>query len=71
VKLKKMRRNLKKGSFDWKLRGLVPFSLVENDLRANDPPDSHGPEINKKSFPKRCVFQRKVKYSIQPKMSKN
>ena len=52
-----MRRNLKKGSFNWKLRGLVPFSLVEKDMRANDPPDSHGPGIKKKTFQRDMSFK--------------
>jgi hypothetical protein len=31
-------RNFKKGSFDWKIKGLVPFSVAESDLRATNPP---------------------------------
>ena len=43
---KRCHRNLKKGSFNWKLRGLVLFLLVEIDRLENCPP-LPGP-----SFPK-------------------
>jgi hypothetical protein len=32
------RRSCKKGSFNWKLRGLVPFLVVKSDQRVNAPP---------------------------------
>ena len=31
-------RNFKNGSFDWKFKGLVPFLIVEIDLRTTNPP---------------------------------
>ena len=31
------RRNFKRGSFDWKLRVVVPFLIVESDWSANSP----------------------------------
>jgi hypothetical protein len=30
--------NIKKGSFDWKLKGLVLFIIVESGWRATNPP---------------------------------
>jgi hypothetical protein len=35
---KRCHRNFKTGSFDWKFKGLVPFLIVESDLRATNPP---------------------------------
>jgi hypothetical protein len=32
------RRNFKKSSFDWKLKKLLPFLIVESDWRATSPP---------------------------------
>ena len=32
------RRNFRRGSFDWKLRVLVSFLIVESDWRATSPP---------------------------------
>ena len=34
---KQFRRDFKKGSFDWKLKGLGPFLVVESDYRATSP----------------------------------
>jgi hypothetical protein len=31
------RKNFKKGSFDWKFKGLVVFLIVESDWRATKP----------------------------------
>ena len=33
---KRYRKNFKKGSFDWKWKGLVPFLIVESDWRATN-----------------------------------
>ena len=40
------RINFKKGSFDWKLKGLLPFLIVKNDWRANNP-SSHAHHFSK------------------------
>ena len=31
-------RNFKKGSFDWKFKGIVSFLIVKSDWRATSPP---------------------------------
>jgi hypothetical protein len=34
---KSCRRNIERGSFDWKLQRLVPFLIVESDWKATSP----------------------------------
>jgi hypothetical protein len=36
--LKALLKKLQKGSFDWELKGLVPFLLIESVWRVTDPP---------------------------------
>ena len=44
---KSCRINFKKESFDWKLKGLVPFLVVKSDRRAANPPPSYATQFPK------------------------
>jgi hypothetical protein len=51
------RRNFKRGSFDWKLRVLVPFLIVERDWRTTSPfPRPSFPQTSNQNFEIAILF---------------
>jgi hypothetical protein len=53
-------RNFKIGSFNRKLKGLVPFVIVEKDWRATNPPftPNISPNVSNENFEKVIFVQR-------------
>jgi hypothetical protein len=49
-------KNFKKGSFDWKLRGILPFLIVEIDRRENPPTPIISPNIPDQRFDMAILF---------------
>ena len=65
---KRCRRNFKRGSFDWKLRGLVPFLILYSNLRDNPPTPIISPQTSDQHFGIAILFnavERSVNYVFE------